>query len=420
MTTSASSVADRLVRMLRRTALAVFGIQLALAIGMSLVDSYRRRGKKPKPFPVTPPRTVSIGDGTVTTYTFGRDLFDDMLAAIEGATHQILFETYIWKGDEIGERFKAALAAAADRGVEVYCIYDGFANLVVSPRFKRFPPNVKVLRYPVYAAGWRIFDLRRYGRDHRKILVVDDEVGFVGGFNIGSAYETEWRDTHMRITGPGVWDLKRAVADFWNLNRRRRIGSSERPLLLETASTWEPGLRIHRNVPRLWMFPIRGMYLEAINRASRNVWMTHAYFIPDQDFIDAMKAAAQRGVDVRLLIPLKSNHIVADWISRGYFSQLLDAGVRILRYRDAMMHAKTSTIDGTWTTVGTANIDRLSLSGNYEINIELIDESLAEAMEEIFTVDESNCLELTSGEWEARDLHRKFTEFVLAPLRPLL
>jgi cardiolipin synthase A/B len=420
VTTSASSVADRLVRMLRRTALAVFGIQLALAIGMSLVDSYRRRGKKPKPFPVTPPRTVSIGDGTVTTYTFGRDLFDDMLAAIEGATHQILFETYIWKGDEIGERFKAALAAAADRGVEVYCIYDGFANLVVSPRFKRFPPNVKVLRYPVYAAGWRIFDLRRYGRDHRKILVVDDEVGFVGGFNIGSAYETEWRDTHMRITGPGVWDLKRAVADFWNLNRRRRIGSSERPLLLETASTWEPGLRIHRNVPRLWMFPIRGMYLEAINRASRNVWMTHAYFIPDQDFIDAMKAAAQRGVDVRLLIPLKSNHIVADWISRGYFSQLLDAGVRILRYRDAMMHAKTSTIDGTWTTVGTANIDRLSLSGNYEINIELIDESLAEAMEEIFTVDESNCLELTSGEWEARDLHRKFTEFVLAPLRPLL
>ena len=420
MTTSASSVADRLVRMLRRTALAVFGVQLALAIGMSLVDSYRRRGKKPKPFPVTPPRTVSIGNGTVTTYTFGRDLFDDMLAAIEGATHQILFETYIWKGDEIGERFKAALAAAADRGVEVYCIYDGFANIVVSPRFKRFPPNVKVLRYPAYAAGWRIFDLRRYGRDHRKILVVDDEVGFVGGFNIGSAYETEWRDTHMRITGPGVWDLKRAVADFWNLNRRRRIGSSERPLLLETASTWEPRLRIHRNVPRLWMFPIRGMYLEAINRASRNVWMTHAYFIPDQDFIDAMKAAAQRGVDVRLLIPLKSNHIVADWISRGYFSQLLDAGVRILRYRDAMMHAKTSTIDGTWTTVGTANIDRLSLSGNYEINIELIDESLAEAMEEIFAVDESNCLELTSGEWEARDLHRKFTEFVLAPLRPLL
>ena len=411
---------ERLTKVIRRALLTVFGVQLALAIGLTLVDSYRRRGKKPKPFPTTPPRTVQIGGGTVTTYTFGTDLYDDMLAAIEGARRQILFETYIWKGDEVGERFKAALAAAADRGVEVYVIYDGFANLVVSPRFKRFPANMKVLRYPVYTAGFRFFDLGRYGRDHRKILVVDDAIGFVGGYNIGAPYETEWRDTHMRITGPGVWDLKRAFADFWNLNRRRRLRHSERPLLLETASTWEPKIRFHRNVPRLWMFPIRSMYLEAINRASHNVWMTHAYFIPDQDFVDAMKAAAGRGVDVRLLVPHKSNHIVADWISRGYFSQLLASGVRIFRFRDAMVHAKTSTVDGTWSTIGTANVDRLSLQGNYEINVEVIDEALEKALEEIYAVDESNSLELTSSEWEARDLHRKFTEFVLAPLRPLL
>ncbi len=411
---------ERLTKVIRRALLTVFGVQLALAIGLTLVDSYRRRGKKPKPFPTTPPRTVQIGGGTVTTYTFGTDLYDDMLAAIEGARRQILFETYIWKGDEVGERFKAALAAAADRGVEVYVIYDGFANLVVSPRFKRFPANMKVLRYPVYTAGFRFLDLGRYGRDHRKILVVDDAIGFVGGYNIGAPYETEWRDTHMRITGPGVWDLKRAFADFWNLNRRKRLGHSERPLLLETASTWEPKIRFHRNIPRLWMFPIRSMYLEAINRASHNVWMTHAYFIPDQDFVDAMKAAAGRGVDVRLLVPHKSNHIVADWISRGYFSQLLASGVRIFRFRDAMVHAKTSTVDGTWSTIGTANVDRLSLQGNYEINVEVIDEALAKALEEIYAVDESNSLELTSSEWEARDLHRKFTEFVLAPLRPLL
>jgi cardiolipin synthase A/B len=414
------SVADRVVTLLRRTLLSVFGVPLVIAVAMSLVDSYRRRGKHPKPFPTTPPRTVDIGDGAVTTYTYGQDLYEDMLAAIEGAERQILFETYIWKGDQTGERFKHALVAAADRGVDVYCIYDGFANLVVSPVFKRFPRQVKVLRYPVYAAGWRFFDVRRYGRDHRKILVVDSTVGFVGGYNIGDAYETEWRDTHVRITGPGVWDLQRAFADFWNLNRRRLIGVSERPLLLETSSVWEPRIRIQRNVPRLWMFPIRSMYLEAINRAGRNVWMTQAYFIPDQDFVDALRAAARRGVDVRLLVPLKSNHIVADWISRGYFSQLLDAGVRIFRFRDAMVHAKTATVDGTWTTVGTANIDRLSLSGNYEVNVEVIDESLAKTLEEIWMVDESNSLELTRGEWEARDLHRKFTELVLRPLRPLL
>ena len=414
------SPAERVLTILRRTVLAVLGVQVALAAAMTLVDSYRRRGKKPKPFPVTSPREVEIGDGTITTYTFGQDLYDAMLAAIRGARRQILLETYIWKADELGELFKQELVEAARRGVDVYVIFDSFANLVVSPAFKRFPAEVKVLRYPVYSAGLRFWDLRRYGRDHRKILVVDEEVGFVGGYNLGAPYATEWRDTHVRITGPGVWDLQRTFADFWNLHRRKRLGRSERPLLLETASQWEPRIRFHRNIPRLWMFPIRSMYLEAIVRATDKIWMTHAYFIPDQDFVDALKDAARRGVDVRLLMPLKSNHIVADWISRGYFSQLLNAGVRIFRFRDAMVHAKTSTIDGSWSTVGTANVDRLSLQGNYEINVEIIDPAMAATMEEIFLLDESNSLELTLHEWEARDLHRKFTESFLGPLRPLL
>jgi cardiolipin synthase len=420
-TRSPPTAADRWLPLVRRIVLGIVAAPFLMAIGMTLVDSYRRRGKhRAAAFPTAPPSTVPVGDGEVTTYTFGSDLYDDMIAAIDGAERQILFETYIWKGDEVGLRFKDALAAAGARGVEVYLIYDAFANLVVSPRFKRFPAGIKVLRYPMYAAGWRPFDLRRYGRDHRKILVVDESIGFVGGYNIGAAYETEWRDTHVRIVGPAVWDLKRAFADFWNLNRRRRFRASVRPLLLETASTWEPTIRFHRNVPRLWMFPIRSMYLEAIARASKNIWLTTAYFLPDPDFAEALTAAARRGVDVRLLIPAKSNHVVTDWISRGYFAQLLSSGVKVLRYRDAMVHAKTATIDGTWSTVGTANIDRLSLTGNYEINVEIIDPRLAGSLEEIFRIDESNCLELTHAEWEARDIYRRFTEFLLNPLRPLL
>lgn len=410
----------RVLALLRRVLLTLVGAQLATAVVLTLVDSYRRRGKKPGSFPAGKPATVTVGEGEVTTYTFGQDLFDAMLDAIESAERQILFETYIWKADAVGERFKRALVEAAERGVDVYLIYDSWANLVVSPAFKRFPPGLRVLPYPAYAAGLRFWDLRRYGRDHRKILVVDERVAFVGGYNIGIAYATEWRDTHVRITGPAVWDLQRAFADFWNLHRRRRFGTSARPLLIETPSQWEPRIRVHRNVPRLWMFPIRAMYLEAINRATRNIWLTHAYFIPDQDFVDALAEAARRGVDVRLVVPLKSNHIVTDWISRGYYSQMLEAGIRILRFRDAMVHAKTATIDGEWSTVGTANVDRASLQGNYEINVEIIDAGMAEVMEEVFALDESNCLELTLGEWEARDLHRKFTEAFLHPLRPLL
>ncbi len=405
---------------LKRLALGLLGVQLVLAVVLTLVDSYRRRGKKHTPFPTTTPTPVTIGDGTVTTYTFGQDLYDDMLAAIGSAQHQILLETYIWKGDEVGERFKRALHAAAGRGVEVYAIYDGFANLIVAPHFKRFAPRVRVLRYPVYTAGWRFFDLRRYGRDHRKILVVDEEVAFVGGYNIGSAYATEWRDTHVRVTGPGVWDLKRAFADFWNLNRGTHKQAVGRPLLLQSPSDWEPRIRVHRNVPRQWMFPIRSMYIEAISRAYHHIYMTHAYFIPDPDFVQALTVAARRGVDVRLLLPAVSNHVVADWLSRGYYDQLLTSGVRIFLFQGAMVHAKTSTIDGRWSTVGTANLDRLSMTGNYEINVEFIDPAMASTMENIFQTDLSNARELKTAEWEARGVHRRFTEALLAPLRPLL
>jgi cardiolipin synthase len=414
------NTAHPVARMVKRTLLITFGIPMLVAIGMSLVDSYRRRGKKPKPFPTRTAASTEVGDGTVTTYTFGQDLYDDMLAAIEGAQKQVLFETYIWKGDAVGQRFKKAIIDAADRGVEVRVIYDQFANIVVRPTFKLFPPNVRVLAYPIYSAGWRFFDLRRYGRDHRKILVVDDDAAFVGGYNIGSAYATEWRDTHCRITGPGVQDLARAFADFWNLHRDKKFRRSEPPMLLATNSDWEPRIRVHRNVPRLWMFPIRSMYIEAINRAQRNIWMTVAYFIPDENFVDAMIDASRRGVDVRLLLPAKSNHIVADWISRGYFRRMLDAGIGIHRFRDAMVHAKTATIDGTWTTIGTANVDRLSMTGNYEINVEIIDAELAVEMERIYETDLTNTLQLTLAEWQARDVYARFTEMILKPLRPLL
>ncbi len=408
---------------LRRIFLSVLGVQLGLALAMTLVDSYRRRGKKPKPFPTRPPMQVPVGTGTVTTYTFGADLYDDMLAAIEGARSQVLLETYIWKGDEVGERFKRAIIDAARRGVDVHVIYDSFANLVVSPRFKRFPAPVKVLAFPIYTAGWRFFDLRRYGRDHRKILVVDDEVAFVGGYNIGTPYATEWRDTHAGITGPAVGDLRRAFADFWNLHRTKRFQKVRRrvqPLLTEASPVWEPQIRLHRNIPRLWMFPIRSMYLEAFAKAERNVWLTHAYFIPDENFVEALTDAARRGVDVRLLVPAKSNHIVADWISRGYFSNMLAAGIRIYRFTDAMVHAKTATIDGSWSTIGTANIDRLSMSGNYEISVEIIEPALAAELEQIFLTDLSNSLELSAAEWQARDVYRRFTESFLSPLRHLL
>lgn len=409
----------RLWPLFKRGLAIVAATQLSIALGLTLVDSWRRRGKKTKPFPVTPPADVEVGAGTATPYTYGEDLYDAMLAAIDGARRQILLETYIWKADDVGARFKDAVEAAARRGVDVFIIYDAFANLVVPREFKRFSDHIKVLAYPVYPAGWKFYDLRRYGRDHRKILVVDDEVAFVGGYNIGAAYASEWRDTHAKLTGSAVWDLKRAFADFWNMQARAGRGPGD-VIGVDAPDDWDPRVRLHRNVPRLWMFPIRAMYLEAIDRARHRIYLTHAYFIPDEDFVDTLLAAAGRGVDVRLLVPETSNHVLADWLSRGFYTALLEGGVRIHLFQDAMVHAKTAVVDGRWCTIGTANIDRLSMTGNYEINVEFVDDAMAAQMEDIFDRDLANTRELTLAEWRSRGVARRFAESVLAPLRPLL
>ena len=162
------------------------------------------------------------------------------------------------------------------------------------------------------------------------------------------------------------------------------------------------------------------MYLEAIDRARTRIWLTHAYFIPDDDLTLALLEAADRGVDVRIIVPANSNHIVADWLSRGFYRLLLRHGVRLLLYENAMVHAKTAVIDDVWSTIGTANLDRLSLIGNYEINAQILDADVAAEMERIFDMDSGNCVELTLGEWEARSVAARAAEAVLAPLRPLL
>ncbi len=406
-------------RMIRRGLLDFVLLQV-LAIGTLMGATKIRkifRDRHVAPLEAAPAVRHEIGDGSsATTYTYGAVLFDDMLAAIAAAEYRVLLESFIIKNDEMGQRFKQALIDAADRGVDVFVIYDGFANLVVKPAFFEFPPSVNVLRYPVWGAGWQFFNPRRLGRDHRKILVVDDTVGFVGGYNIGSLYATQWRDTHLRIEGPAVWDLDNAFIDFWNM--RRRHGQPELGPI--TPAGWHPQIRAHRNVPRQLMYPIRGMYLEAIDRAHRTIDITAAYFIPDRDILHALLEASRRGVRVRILMPKVSNHVVTDWLSRGFYGSLLRGGIEIHHYTDHMVHAKTATIDGQWTTIGTANIDRLSLTGNYEINLEILDEGLAQGMYEIFTADLAKADRLDPHEWERRSFINRLYEAILRPLGPLL
>lgn len=401
----------------KRVLLGLFAAQLAVVAVLVGANAWRRRFRpRQERFPTTETTEVCVDGTTVTAYTFGEDVYRDMLRAIAGARSRILFESFIVKDDDVGRRFKSALIEAAARGVEVYVIYDGFANLVVPPSFFRFPPPVQVLRYPVFRPGILLLNPRKSGRDHRKILTVDNEVGFVGGYNVGKAYATQWRDTHLRLVGPSVWELENAFIDFWNANRAE--GKPRLPHM--SSAPWNARIRAYRNVPEQLIYPIRAMYLEAIDRAKDHVYITQAYFIPDREIMDKLIETAERGVDVRILVPEQSNHVIADWLARGCYAELLRGGVRLWLFENAMIHAKTATIDGLWSTVGTANIDRLSLIGNYEINVEIIDRGVAEHLARVFANDCANARPVIEEDWNHRPIWAKLGELLLAPLRPLL
>lgn len=400
-----------------RGAMVFAAVQGTVITAIVLIDAIQKRRRSKRPgFPHAGIFESSVAGSSTTVYTYGHDLYEEMLRCIRNAKHTVMLETYIWKGDAFGRKFKDALNEAAARGVKVYVIYDGFANLVVPPTFYRFHPDVQVFRFPVIRPSILFTNIRGTGFDHRKIMVVDDSIGFVGGYNIGSLYASKWRDTHLKIEGKSVWELRQAFVAFWNAAPSQPL----KPIAETSAEFWEPRLRAVNNIPANLVFPIRGVYLDAINRAHSHIYITTAYFIPDRQILEALLRASKRGVDVRVILPEDSNHVVSDWLSRGFYSALLRDGVKILLYQNAMIHAKTATVDGEWSTVGTANIDRLSLTGNYEINIEMFDANLAANMERIYEIDSSNCRELSLKEWESRHIVARVSEAILAPLRPFL
>ena len=197
----------KVTTVIKQVVLAAAAVQGATLLTLMAIDQRRKRHRVPAVFPRLPPRSVTAGGSEVTVYTYGEDLYYDMLGAIRQAKDEIYFETFIWKSDAIGQSFKRALIEAADRGVQVYVAYDAFANLVVPRAFFDLPPTITVRRHPVVASGFRF--IRNSGRDHRKILVVDHDAAFVGGYNSGPRSATDWRDTHARLTGDIVWDMRK-------------------------------------------------------------------------------------------------------------------------------------------------------------------------------------------------------------------
>ena len=404
-----------IVRLVQDAIIVVFALEVITAIVLQVASVLRRWHKHEVSFPHLQFDEVQVGENCLQLYGYGRDLYAGMLEAIDSARESIYLESYIWKGDAVGQALKEQLAKKAEQGVEVYVIFDAFANLVVPRAFKAFPSCIHMLEYQSLHRPWHVLDPRRLALDHRKLLVVDGSVGFIGGYNLGNLYATEWRDTHLRIRGPAAADLAHSFVSFWN----RSCGEGKE-ITRHYMRHFDSFITVRSNDALRLTFPIRDMYIEAIDRAEHSILLTNAYFVPDHILLDALKAAAARGVDVRVLVPWYSNHIVVDWLARGYFTECLEGGIRVFGYNYVMLHAKTCTVDGQWVTLGTANLDRLSSIGNFEINVEIYSAQLAQQMQDLFDSDTASAFEVTLPEWKRRHWYLKLSERILAPLRFLL
>src|SRR5258708_7272393 len=235
---------------------ALLALQVSTIAVLSFVVAGRRRLRRPlQGFPHLRTPEVAVSDNQLKIYSYGRELFDAMIAAIDSARESIYFETFIWKGDAVGKEFKEHLARKAAEGVAVYVIFDSFGNLVGPRAFKHFPSAIHTLRYRAIARICHIIDPRRYGVDHRKLLIVDGRIAFIGGYNIGQLYATEWRDTHLRIRGRTAADLAQSFVDFWNRNTpsRARLPSHFPPRL-------RPLISLRSNDAMRPTFPIPDMY----------------------------------------------------------------------------------------------------------------------------------------------------------------
>jgi len=354
----------------------------------------------PRPRPIRAlvrDRALRFTDGNhIELYTTGRDGLHAMLAAIERAERRIHLETYILRADQIGSEFLASLTERARDGVEVRLLYDAFGS---------FGLEESALE-PLRAAGgeavafnpltrlWPRFVPRR--RDHRKILVVDGQVAFMGGLNIGDEYVSglgrsapgeAWRDAHVRVEGPGVRDLEAVFLESWFRADGPALPWSA---LLERqpAPVGKVRCAVLADGPTYRRRRSRDLLLFALATAEREVRVVSPYFAPGRRVLEALGAASARGVRVSLLLAGdRTDHPSLMYATRAVLPRLLARGVRIFEYDAAMMHAKLACFDTDWCAVGTSNLDRQSFEHNYEVNLVVEDAELAKRASAVFDAD---------------------------------
>lgn len=368
-----------------------------------------------------------VGGNKVTLLIDGPMAFKSMFSAIDKAKHHIHLETFIIDDDKIGRKLADKLIESARRGVEVRMIFDAVGGLGAKDAFlQRMRENgIQLYKYhPIDPTeDWRPWRIN--SRHHRKILIVDGKTGFTGGLNISKVYSTSsfsvssrkknnkegWRDTHVRITGPVVAELQSLFIDLWKeeYSGDNFQDSKYFPTLGKTGNDY---VRVIQSTSDDSEKEIYNVYLAAINNARQKIWITQGYFSPDKRFLDALKGAAERGVDVRLLLPGLTDSLITINSSRNHYQELLESGVRIFERKDALQHAKTAVVDGLWSTVGSSNLDFRSFLHANEANVTIWGKDFGKEMEEAFLADQNFNNEMLLKEWRNRSLSQRIFESI--------
>ncbi len=353
------------------------------------------------------------GQGFVL-FTEGDALYEAMLADIAGAKINIRFETYIIAGDEIGWRFGEALVNKVQQGISVRVIADAAGVMLWgSHQLVRFMLQQGVQVELFHRWHWQK-PLRYNRRDHRKLLVIDDETLYLGGFNMhrensrALVGEARWRDTHISTRG----ELAREAALLFDVVWRKKKRWRARPEAV--VSGLVPN---HNHACRQ---DLHSLFADSFESATKTVYVTTPYFVPDHRTQRALKNAAQRGIDVRLLLPGKNDVWLVQWASQAAYAELLFAGVRIYEYLPRVLHAKTAVVDGAWATLGTANLDYRSLFINYEVNLVTRDIRLCQELQACFMDDLTYAEEITKRDWAKRPWNRHLSESIGWMARRLL
>ncbi len=345
---------------------------------------------------------VLAGHNRVHLFVDGNEKFKALLEDFKAAKEHIHLEYYIVRDDALAREILGVLAERARAGVEVRLVVDavggramkGLEHLVAGSgvKFAYFFPRLARFNY----------------RNHRKIAVIDGAIGYCGGYNIGDEYLGRgplghWRDTGVRILGPGVDQLQLQFMHDWTFASNEKV-TSLAPYLRGAPEKSSAMLQVISSGPDTAQQWIKQAYIKMISMARETCFIQTPYFMPDPSVIDALRIAAASGVDVRVMIPSKPDHAFVFWASQSFCADLLDAGVRSFKYNNGFLHAKTFVVDGKVGSVGSANVDPRSFHLNFETNVIIFDETFATHLRDAFLADQAVSTELTPELYAKRGL----------------